>query len=262
MNWRPGDLSRGRGRVRLEIEGQTGTLVFDNPEARNAMSVAMMADLVAAVEELEGSDVMAVLMCGAGEGGFCAGGDLRDVRAHLLCEEAAVGMPQVMGDALDRLSSLPVLVVAAVEGAALGGGAELLTAADWVVSSDAARIGFVHAALGVSPGWGGAHRLLRRVGRRSAMSPLLEARRLSASSAHALGLVDQIAPAGCAVDTAKAWIESVLRHPEASVRGAIEILRSAQNRDEAVVRVEREVFSRLWGASAHRAALDGVKAGG
>ena len=156
MSWDPSRFPRGRGAVRLDVSGRVATIVLDNPTARNAMSVGMMADMISIVAELESSDVLAVLIHGAGEAGFCAGGALRDVRAHLLNPESAKGMPEVMGDVLDRLSRLHAVVVAAVEGAALGGGAELITAADWVVSSRRSTIGFVHARLGVTPGWGGA----------------------------------------------------------------------------------------------------------
>ena len=121
------------------------------------------------------------------------GGDLKDVRSHLMNPSAAAGMPAVMGGALDRLASLNAVIVAAVEGAALGGGAELLTAADWVIAADDAQIGFVHAALGVSPGWGGGHRLVRKVGHRAALPVLVGARKMTAAQSAVLGLVDEVA---------------------------------------------------------------------
>jgi len=262
MSWDIADMPRGRGSIELRIRGRTAELVLNNPDARNAMSVGMMVDLVSAIDTLEGAGVRAVLIYGVSAGGFCAGGDLRDVREHLLNASAAHGMPKVMGDVLDRLSSLPAVVVAAVEGAALGGGAELLTAADWVVASRGSRIGFVHAALGVSPGWGGARRLIRRVGRQRAVSILLQAKRYDAEVAQSVGLVDQVVSEGTAVEEAAVWIESVLRHPEQSIAGVLEILRSTSGGLDAVRQQEREVFARLWGGEAHQAALARVKAGG
>ncbi len=262
MTWDPSRFPRGRGAVRLEVSGQTATIVFDNPTARNAMSVGMMADLVGIVGELESKDVLAVLIHGAGEAGFCAGGDLRDVREHLLTPESANGMPEVMGEALDRLSRLHAVVVAAVEGAALGGGAELITAADWVVASQPAKIGFVHARLGVTPGWGGARRLIRRVGARAALPIMLQATTLNGDQAQDVGLVDQVVPEGMAVSAATDWIASVLKHPEASVRGVLEIVRASTAIDESGSFTEKAVFSRLWGGAAHSRALGSVKAGG
>ena len=262
MSWDVSEIPRTRGHIHLHIDGSVARLVLDNPEACNAMSVGMMMDLVAAVDRIALSDVRAVLLYGAGESGFCAGGDLRDVRKYLMNEPAAKGMSQMMGDTLDTLSTLPVVVVVAVEGAALGGGAELVTAADWVVASSGATLGFVHAALGVSPGWGGAHRLIRRVGRNNACSMLLQAKRYGAEEAQTLGLVDQVSADGGAVTAATEWLDSVLRHPASSIAGALEILRCTHGSEPARLQVERAVFSRLWAGEAHCSALGIGKADG
>jgi ethylmalonyl-CoA/methylmalonyl-CoA decarboxylase len=261
MTWDPASLPRGRGSIELQIDGPVATLTLHNPAARNAMSVGMMADLVSSVEALRGSPPVAVLLTGAGDAGFCAGGDLREVRAHLMDEAAAVGMPVVMGDALDALASLPSVVVAAVEGAALGGGAELTTVADWVVAGESATIGFVHAALGVSPGWGGGGRLLRRIGRSRATEVLLTARRYQGDAALKVGLVDAVVADGQAVQAARDWLGTITRFPAASIRGILEIIRSADHGAEALTLAERRAFERLWAGPDHMAALQGVDAG-
>jgi len=236
-------------------------LVIDNPEARNAMSLGMMADLMDAVERVQSTPPVALLIRGAGSEAFCAGGDLKEVRAHLMDRAAAEGMPIAMGDALDAIAALPSVVVAAVEGAALGGGAELTTVADWVVVSESAQIGFVHAALGVSPGWGGARRLIQRVGAVRATEILLQAPRLSAARCLELGLAQSIAPQCEAVAMARAWMDRITRWPHASIRGLLEILRAARTGGD-VKRIETRVFSELWAGVDHRAALASVKAGG
>jgi ethylmalonyl-CoA/methylmalonyl-CoA decarboxylase len=176
-------------------------------------------------------------------------------------EAAAVGMPVVMGDALDALASLPSVVVAAVEGAALGGGAELTTVADWVVAGESATIGFVHAALGVSPGWGGGGRLLRRIGRSRATEVLLTARRYQGDAALKVGLVDAVVADGQAVQAARDWLGTITRFPAASIRGILEIIRSADHGAEALTLAERRAFERLWAGPDHMAALQGVDAG-
>ena len=262
MTWNPQDFPRGRGRVDLSVRDRLAVVTFDNPDARNAMSVGMMADVVALVEKLEEADVSAVLLRGSPGSGFCAGGDLKDVRAHLMTPSAAAGMPAVMGGALDRLASLNAVIVAAVEGAALGGGAELLTAADWVIAADDAQIGFVHAALGVSPGWGGGHRLVRKVGHRAALPVLVGARKMTAAQSAVLGLVDEVVAQGDAEVSAREWIGRILARPTEAVQGALQILRAGREQPDSAADVERAVFQDLWGGPAHRRALDGVKAGG
>jgi len=259
--WQPHSYPRGRGQIQLISDPVLSELVIDNPPARNAMSLGMMADLIDAVARLREEPPVALLIRGAGSTAFCAGGDLREVRAHLMDQAAAEGMPIAMGDALDAIAALPTVVVVAVEGPALGGGAEITTVADWVVASESAQIGFVHVALGVSPGWGGAHRLIQRVGVESASEILLQARRLNADRCLEVGLAQSIAPEGEAVAVARAWIARVTRWPHASIRGVLEILRAARSGGD-VRRCERRVFSELWAGEDHCAALESVKAGG
>jgi len=234
-------------------------MVLSNPGARNAMSLGMMADFLAAVDELIEDPPVALIIVGEADGGFCAGGDLRDVRAHLLEDGAADAMSSRMGAATARLAAGPFVIVAAVEGAALGGGAELSQVADWVVMSASAKIGFVHARLGVSPGWGGARLLSQRVGRSAATAVLLQGRAHGLDQALSLGLADQSAASGGALDAAEAWVKPILAAPPEAIRGALEILRTTQRM--ASSDTERAVFCSLWGGASHRAALARTEAG-
>ena len=168
----------------------------------------------------------------------------------------------VMGNALDRLAGLNAVIVAAVEGAALGGGAELLTAVDWVIAADDAQIGFVHAALGVSPGWGGGRRLGRKVGHRAALPILIGARKMTAEQSAVVGLVDEVVARGEAETSAREWIGRVLARPSEAVQGTLKILRAGRDQPSLMSDVERGVFQDLWGGPAHQRALNGVKAGG
>lgn len=250
-----GDLPRGRGAVRVTVDGALATVTIDNPEARNAISPGMMVDLVAIVARLEAEPVAAVLVHGAGDQAFCAGGDLHAVSRHLMDPDAAATMCAVMGDALDRFSQIHAVVVAAVEGAAIGGGAELMSACDVVFAGATAQVGFVHASLGVSPGWGGAGRLVRRVGPRHALTVLAGGGRMTAQMAAEHGLVDHVVPQGTALDAARAWCVEVCGHPVAAVRGAVRTVRTWRDRPADGVATERAVFGELWGGEAHVAAL-------
>jgi ethylmalonyl-CoA/methylmalonyl-CoA decarboxylase len=260
-DWQPHQYPRGRGQILLRETTDVTELVINNPGARHAMSVGMMADLVDAVRVLQEKPPLALLVRGGDDSAFCAGGDLRDVRSHLMNSQAAKGMPVVMGETLDALAALPSVVVAAVEGPALGGGAELLTVADWVVASESAQIGFVHLGLGVTPGWGGAQRLIERVGVPTATELLFEAKRISAEQAREKGLVHLVTPSGEAVSESREWIRRLSRFSQPAVRGLLEILRSARVSSD-VRGCEQRVFARLWASADHRAAIDGVKAGG
>jgi ethylmalonyl-CoA/methylmalonyl-CoA decarboxylase len=245
VSWHPSALPRGEGKLALEIWDRVAELVIDNAARRNAISPGMMADLEGAVETLERWDGAALVVRGAGTKAFCSGGDLDAVERHLLDHGDA--MARFMTNLLDRVGRLPCVVVAAVEGTALGGGAEILTAADLVVAGERASIGFVHASLGVSPGWGGGRRLVAKVGRARAMRLLAFAERHDARRAQALGIVDEVVPEGTAVGEAERWRARLASLPPEALRAAIEIARGSER--------ERELFVALWGSPAHRAAL-------
>jgi len=220
-----------------------------NERSRNAMTPGMMDELTRAVDALEKFAGVGVLIRGEGGDAFCAGGDLNSVREHLLASNHAAGMQAHMTAVLDRLSHLPMMVVAAVEGAALGGGAELLTCCDRIIAGASARVGFVHAALGVSPGWGGGMRLVDRLGAKKALDLLVSARMLDGRKAVDFGWFDEVVDDGMAVQRAAAWLDDLARRPKDAVRGAVRLIR------ERTVQTEREIFLGLWGSEAHRHAL-------
>jgi enoyl-CoA hydratase/carnithine racemase len=249
MTWNPTDLPRGEGKVALTTWGRAAELVIDNAARRNAMSPGMMVDLAEAIGTLEQWDGAVLVVRGAGTRAFCSGGDLDAVAQHLLYPASGEGMARFMTDLLDRLQRLSCVVVAAVEGVAIGGGAEILTAADLVLAGEGASIGFVHASLAVSPGWGGGGRLVRKVGPSRAMRLLAFAERHDAQTAKALGLVDEVVPSGSAIAEAERWRERLASLPAEALRAAVEIARGASADRELAL------FTALWGGPLHRKAI-------
>lgn len=245
----PRELPAGGGDVRVDFGDRLATVWLDHPAARNAISPGMMASLGDIVDQLEQWDGVGVVLTGMGPQAFCAGGDLNAVAAHWSSPDAGMRVGAWMSAVLDRFARLPIVTVAAVEGAALGGGAELLTAVDFVVAAEDARIGFVHASLGVSPGWGGAQRLVQKVGSRSALRFLAFAERHDADAARGLGLVDQVVPSGGAHVAALRLLAPLQRLPAPAVRAAVRVARSGSREDERVA------FASLWGGPGHLAAL-------
>ena len=237
------------GRVVHVREGDVARIVLDAPATRNALHPGMMLELAHAVHQAHGA--RAVLLEGA-SGAFCAGGDLGAVRAHLAEPGMGRRMGAFMHGVLAALEALEVPIVGVVDGPALGGGAELLAVCDRVHASPRARVGWVQAQLGVSPGFGGGARLARRVGPVRAARLLLEARVLTASEALAEGLVDTLDENPGA--SARAWVDARLALPDAAVRAAIAVGRPPL----PVGALERELaaFDAVWGAPAHLAALD------
>jgi enoyl-CoA hydratase/carnithine racemase len=241
------------GTVRLERLGAVAHIVLDAPRTRNALTPGMMVALARAAEACAGAG--AIVLRGAGQS-FCAGGDLVAVAEDL----ARPGMGRCVGlhmrEVLARLEAWEVPIVGVLRGAAMGGGAELLAACDVVFAAPTARVGWVQARLGVSPGFGGGARLLRRVGVAHAGRLLVEAEVLEVDAACARGLVDIVAEDPDAA--AEAWIAARLTLPDESRRAALRLARGPLA--PGFLDRELEVFEALWGAPAHLEALARARA--
>lgn len=203
----------------------------------------MMVELESAVEAIEAWPGALVLIRGRGAQAFCAGSDLSAVRGALGRPDLAAAMHDFMGQLCARLVALPQITVACVQGAAVGGGAELMTCADLRVIQSDARVQFVHAKLGLSPGWGGAARLRGLLGYSEALAVLARARPLDLQAHPALwhSLTSDAEAA------AEALLEELRAQPGGALRGAKAALQSPSG--------ERESFLSLWGGPAQREAL-------
>jgi ethylmalonyl-CoA/methylmalonyl-CoA decarboxylase len=234
------------GKIVLHTDGPVARLVITNPGARNAFTVAMMASLADALIALSRWDgaVLHVL----GEGGvFCSGGHLDDVQDALIEGASGRAMSDAMTALLDGLRAMPFVSIAVIDGPALGGGAELTTACDLRACGARGYVHFVHGALGVAPGWGGAGRLVEVVGRTEALRILTSAAKVGPDAGRAIGLFDAIAED--ALTAAQALTTPILALPAVAVR-AMKAQVCASDRDE-----ESAAFASVWGGPAHRAAL-------
>ncbi len=170
-------------------------VTIDRAEKRNALSRALLAELRGVFEGHagDGSLRLAVLTA-AGDRNFAAGGDLRDL-ASVRTEAEAVAMATEARAALDAVRGFPVPVVAALNGVALGGGAELALACDLRIAAAHAGIGFVQGRLNISTAWGGGIDLMRLIGPARGLAVLVRGEVIPAGPAQALGLVDAVAGA-------------------------------------------------------------------
>jgi len=140
-------------------DGDVLTITLNRPEALNAITPAMVARMGALLDTAEADGTRVIVITGAGRG-FCAGADLLAVGAD------PVGSTRFLADLqalLVRLAGYPMPVIAAVNGTAMGGGTELILAADFAIAAESARVGDGHTNVGVIPGGGGATILSQRV---------------------------------------------------------------------------------------------------
>lgn len=234
------------GEVHLEEVEGVAHLVLDHPAARSAVSFRMMVALAEHVIRLGTFDGHAVVVSSRDPRVFCAGGHLDELLSSLHTPERAAGMARAMAVVLDALRDLPAPTICAVHALAIGGGAEITTAADLRVFSSAARVQFVHTRLGVVPGWGGAPRLRRIVGPAVALRWLAVAEAVSAAECAAVGFADQVVdddPRAAAVALAEAW------------RGRGAAVRAAKAQLAADAEGQAAAFAALWGGPVHREAL-------
>jgi enoyl-CoA hydratase len=169
------------------------TITFHRPKVLNALNRATVAELEAVLDDTAGNDrIRCVVLTGSGEKSFVAGADITEFNELTPAEAAAYSR---RGHAvLDKLGSLRVPVVAAVNGFAFGGGLEVALACDFIWCSDNAQLGLVETKLGIIPGFGGVARLARRVGRAMAAELIFSAARVSAAEALRVGLVNRVLP--------------------------------------------------------------------
>jgi enoyl-CoA hydratase/carnithine racemase len=190
-----------------------------NAPPMNLMNDAMLEELNAALEILEGSapgDVRAVIVSGAGDRAFSAGSDVKGFESHI----GAAGRPHFTHDeeVTARLANLPMPTIAAIEANALGGGLELALACDIRVASEAAKLGLPEVRLGVTPGAGGTQRLPRTVGIARAKELTLTGRIIDAHEAERIGLVSRVVPAGQAFNAATEIANEIAQRGPLAVR--------------------------------------------
>lgn len=203
----------------VEDRGEIEAWTLDGAPRRNSITRAVLAGLLG---ELRRAAVRASLRCvvitGAGDRAFCAGADLKE-RARMSDAEVE-GFHRELRAALGAIEASPKAFVAALNGAALGGGLELALACDLRIMSTAAEVGLPEVSLGIIPGGGGTQRLARAVGVARAKDLVLTARRMGAVEALEWGLVTRLAPPEALREEALALAQEVARNAPISLRQA------------------------------------------
>jgi enoyl-CoA hydratase/carnithine racemase len=205
--------------VTRSADGHLVTVTMNRPEALNAMNTALGQGLRGCFETLSRDpEARAIVLTGAGERAFCAGGDLKERRE--MTDEAWRAQHVIFEEAAYRLLRCPVPVIAAVEGVALGGGCELAVLSDFVVAGETAVFGMPETTLGIFPGIGGTQLLPRIVGAPLAKELIFTGRRISAAEARAVGLVNHLVPAGQALAKATEIATTIAQNGPVAVRQA------------------------------------------
>jgi enoyl-CoA hydratase/carnithine racemase len=220
--------------VRLEYRGNIAIVTINRPRKRNALNADMFSHLETATAQLNANLPRVVILTGEGDTAFCTGFDVHPdnpMSEHLLKaverKDKSLARKSIgrVREVTDALTALPVPIIAAVNGQAYGGGAEIAARCDLRVMDSDAVICFSETRLGLMPDFGGTPSLVRLVGPSVAADLILTARKISAQEALELKLVNRISAPGKSLEAAIALAETIAANGPKAVRAALEVIR-------------------------------------
>lgn len=240
----------------FDIDGAIATITIDRPKALNALDETTIDSIRAAVDHIEATPtIRALIFTGAGKA-FVAGADISKMPS--MSKDDAERFSIKGSELFRRIETLPIPVIAAVNGFALGGGCELVLSCDFAIASTYAKFGQPEVNLGIIAGFGGTQRLARKVPYGIAMELLMNAEMIGADEAHRIGLVNRVVEADALIDEAKSAAKKILK------RGPIAVAntkRAIQRGLDMTIEEGLKEESRLFGESfASEDAKEGVNA--
>ncbi len=246
--------------VLLEVSGGVGTLTLNRPEKLNAFIGEMRSEIARGVEALAADDeVHAVIITGSGRA-FCAGADVKYL-THLI-ETQAIDEATALVEAGRRVAAtirgMPKPVIAAINGPAAGGGANLALACDLRLASETASIGQTFNRIGLHPDWGGTYAVPRLVGPARAAELFFFAEMVPAAECERIGLVNRVVPVDELMPLAREWALKLARKPALPLRLAKEaVQRSLSSSFEEMLDYETAAQKACFESAD---ALEGVRA--
>jgi enoyl-CoA hydratase len=230
--------------ITFERRGAVQILVIDRQEALNALSPDMITELRAALDAAANDpQVRAVVLTGAGRA-FCAGADITEMVT--MDHDAALAFATQGHRLCSDIEGLPVPVIAAINGFALGGGCEVSLACDVRIAAEGAKLAQPEVALGIPPGWGGTQRLPRISGEGFAMQMILTGAMVTAEQALAAGLVTAVYPADELLDAAVALGDEIAAKSPSAVALSKQLVHAALGDRAPLLGAEAAAFARQF----------------
>jgi len=240
-------MDRDYETVRVEDRGEGLLLLtLDRPEVANAMNTRMGRDLLAFFEEVNAAPAKrrCIVVTGAGERAFCAGGDLKERNG--MTDEAWQDQHLLFERMIRAFIGCPIPVIGAINGAAYAGGCELALCCDFIYAAETARFALTEVTLGIMPGAGGTQSVPRAVGARRAKESILTGRRFGASGASDWGMVNRLCAPGQVVEEALETGRRIADNAPISVRQAKHAIHFGLQMDLASgMMLEIEAYNRL-----------------
>ncbi len=221
-------------------------VTLNRPEVSNALNTRMGLDLMELFEALsiDLEDLRVVIITGSGEKAFCAGGDLK--QRNGMTDESWRSQHLIFERMARAMMGCPIPLVAAVNGAAYGGGCEIAAAADFVYAASTARFALTEVTLGIMPGMGGTQNLARAVGERRAKELILSGLPFTALEAEAWGLVNRVVESSDLLETTLGIARRIAANGPVAVRQAKQAIhRGLQMSVSDGLAFEIEAYNRL-----------------
>lgn len=229
----------------VEQEGHILTVVLNRPEAGNALNTLMLTEIVDLLSAVyvDPAGVRCIVITGAGDRIFCAGGDLKERKG--MSDEAWRRQHALTEQMMRHLQECPIPVIAAVNGAAFGGGCELAVAVDFAYASETARFALTEVTLGIMPGAGGTQNLPRACGVRRAKEITLTGAPFSAQQAYEWGIVNKLCAPDNLLEETRATARRIAGNAPIAIQQAKKSISMATQSDLATgYRFELEAYYR------------------
>ena len=227
--------------IKYEQNGFVGVLTIDREKALNALNSEVLADLDAALDAIDLDSTRCLIITGAGQKSFVAGADIGEMSTLTKAEGEAFGKKG--NDVFRKIETLPIPVIAAVNGFALGGGCELSLSCDIRLAAENAVFAQPETGLGLTPGFGGTQRLARTINVGKAKEMIYAGTKVKAPEALSLGLVNAVYPAEELMPAAMKLAERIAANAPIAVRACKKAVNDGLqvNMDEAIV-IEEKLF--------------------
>jgi len=219
------------------------TITFNRPEVLNALNEASLQEFSNALDAVASDeDIRVLVLTGAGEKSFVAGADITEfLRFNVL---KAKIFAETGHGLIHRLQELPIPVIAAVNGFALGGGCEIVIGCDFIYAAENAMFGLPEINLGIIPGFGGTQRLPRLIGKNMAKEMIFTGKMISAAEAHAVGWVNTVCPQDELMAEVMKTATIIASKGKASLRAAKQAINSGMDVDlKTGCRIEIDAFA-------------------
>lgn len=241
--------------IKLERHNHVAVMTISRPEALNALNSAMLDELADTCEKIKKDEkIRAIIVTGEGKA-FVAGADIAEMKD--LDQKQGKAFGQKGQAALSALENLPMPIIAAVNGYALGGGCELMLCTDLRLASERAKFGQPEVGLGITPGFGGTQRLPRLIGVSKAKELIFTARIINAEEALKIGLVDHVYPPEALMDEAMKLAEEIAKNAPVAVKNAkVAVSKFTNKMLPTDLDSEAELFGRCFRTDDQKMAMD------